>query len=62
MHSASVSPPLRPAQDVERLHKVSDSTLIGAGGEFSDFQKIQQILEELTGTDRVRCTRTHMPR
>jgi 20S proteasome subunit beta 7 len=40
-------------KDVERIHAVSDSTLIAAGGEFSDFQKIQSILaDQLTGVDR----------
>lgn len=38
---------------MERIHAVSDSTLLGAGGEFSDFQQIQHILGDLTGTDRV---------
>ena len=41
-------------QDVERIYKASDSTLVAAGGEYSDFQKIQQILGDLTGRDRVR--------
>lgn len=40
-------------KDVERLHKVSDTTLVGAGGEFSDFQKIQHIIGDLTGQDNV---------
>jgi hypothetical protein len=40
-------------KDVERLHKVSDTTLVGAGGEFSDFQKIQHIIGDLTGQDTV---------
>jgi len=39
-------------KDVERIHKVSDSCLIGAGGEYSDFQKIQQVLDRLTSEDR----------
>jgi len=39
-------------KDVERIHKVSDTTLIGAGGEYSDFQKLQQLLDSLTGDDR----------
>lgn len=38
--------------DVERLYKVSGSTVIGAGGEFSDFQKVQSILDDLTGDDQ----------
>lgn len=42
------------SQDVERIHKVSDTTIVAAGGEFSDFQKIQNILGDLTDRDRVR--------
>lgn len=39
-------------KDVERIAKVGDHTLIGAGGEFSDFQKIQRLMDDLTGIDR----------
>jgi len=39
-------------KDVERIHKVGASTIVGAGGEHSDFQKIQSILGDLTGADR----------
>jgi len=35
-------------KDVQRLHPVGQYTVIGAGGDMSDFQYIQQILEELT--------------
>ncbi|KAG9225517.1 hypothetical protein PLEOSDRAFT_1079926 [Pleurotus ostreatus PC15] len=34
-------------KDVQRLHPVGDCTVIGAGGDMSDFQYIQQMLEEL---------------
>jgi len=40
-------------QDVERIAKIGDSTLVAAGGEFSDFQQIQHMLGDLTGGDRV---------
>jgi 20S proteasome subunit beta 7 len=38
-------------KDAERLHKVTDNTLMGAGGEMSDFQEIQKMLGELTQRD-----------
>mmetsp|Transcript_65335 Transcript_65335/g.147400 ORF Transcript_65335/g.147400 Transcript_65335/m.147400 type:complete len:251 (+) Transcript_65335:87-839(+) len=38
-------------KDVERIAKAGDNTLIGAGGEYSDFQQIQHTLEHLTGDD-----------
>ena len=31
---------------------MGDNTLVGAGGEYSDFQKIQHMLEDITGDDR----------
>ncbi|KAG5220175.1 Proteasome beta type [Salix suchowensis] len=34
-------------KDVQRLHPVGDHTVIGAGGDMSDFQYIQQMLEDL---------------
>ncbi|KAF9050841.1 proteasome endopeptidase complex beta subunit [Hymenopellis radicata] len=34
-------------KDIQRLHKVGDYTVIGAGGDMSDFQYIQSILDEL---------------
>jgi 20S proteasome subunit beta 7 len=40
-------------KDVERIHKVSETTLVGAGGEFSDFQQIQHIIGDLTIGDTV---------
>ena len=43
-------------QDVERIAKAGDNTLIGAGGEYSDFQQIQHTLEHLTGDDTVPLT------
>ena len=47
--------PIRPAsygslarfKDVQRLHPVGQNTVIGAGGDMSDFQYIQSILDEL---------------
>jgi 20S proteasome subunit beta 7 len=39
-------------KDAERIHKVTDNTLMAAGGEMSDFQHIQKILGELTDADR----------
>ena len=35
----------------ERLKKINSKTIIGAGGELSDFQHIMNILEELTTGD-----------
>ena len=35
----------------ERLRKVNEHTIIGAGGELSDFQYILTLLEELTNED-----------
>lgn len=46
---------------MERITKVGESTIIGAGGEYSDFQKIQHILGDLTGTDRVRGQYVYKP-
>ncbi|TFK41663.1 nucleophile aminohydrolase [Crucibulum laeve] len=34
-------------KDIQRLHAVGDNTVIGAGGDMSDFQYIQTILDEL---------------
>jgi 20S proteasome subunit beta 7 len=34
-------------KDVRRLHKVGDHTIIGAGGDMSDFQQLQHILDGL---------------
>ncbi|KAJ6602508.1 nucleophile aminohydrolase [Mycena vulgaris] len=34
-------------RDIQRLHKVGEHTVIGAGGDMSDFQYIQSILDEL---------------
>lgn len=34
-------------KDVQRLHPVGDHTVIGAGGDMSDFQYIQSFLDEL---------------
>jgi 20S proteasome subunit beta 7 len=34
-------------KDVQRLHAVGNHTVIGAGGDMSDFQYIQNILDEL---------------
>ena len=35
----------------ERLRKVNEHTIIGAGGELSDFQYILTLLEELSNED-----------
>ena len=34
-------------KDVQRLHAVGQNTIIGAGGDMSDFQYIQRILDQL---------------
>jgi 20S proteasome subunit beta 7 len=34
-------------KDIQRLHAVGDHTIIGAGGDMSDFQYIQSLLEDL---------------
>jgi len=34
-------------RDISRLYPVGDNTIIGAGGDMSDFQYIQRILDEL---------------
>ncbi|KAK2459831.1 hypothetical protein APHAL10511_008152 [Amanita phalloides] len=34
-------------KDIERLYAVGDNTVIGAGGDISDFQYIQKLLDEL---------------
>ena len=34
-------------KDVQRLHPVGTSTVVGAGGDLSDFQYIQHILEDI---------------
>jgi len=34
-------------KDIQRLHPVGDHTVIGAGGDMSDFQYIQSLLDEL---------------
>jgi hypothetical protein len=34
-------------KDVQRLHPVGTSTIIGAGGDMSDFQYIQHLLDSL---------------
>lgn len=35
----------------ERLYKVNDCTVLGAGGELSDYQYIKRLLEELADDD-----------
>jgi 20S proteasome subunit beta 7 len=34
-------------KDVSRLHAVGDYTVIGAGGDMSDFQYLQTVLDDL---------------
>jgi 20S proteasome subunit beta 7 len=34
-------------KDIQRLHAVGNNTIIGAGGDMSDFQYIQNMLDEL---------------
>lgn len=34
-------------KDVSRLHKVGDFTVLGAGGDMSDFQYLQSLLDDL---------------
>merc|ERR1712046_448001 len=36
---------------VERLKKFGDSTVVGAGGDLSDFQHIEELLDELISED-----------
>jgi len=38
-------------KSLERIRKVNDSTILAAGGEYSDFQYILKLLEELTVRD-----------
>lgn len=38
-------------KSMQRVVKVNDSTVLGAGGEISDFQHIQTLLDELTTDD-----------
>ncbi|KAF9035262.1 proteasome endopeptidase complex beta subunit [Panaeolus papilionaceus] len=35
-------------KDISRLHAVGNNTIIGAGGDMSDFQYIQSILDDIT--------------
>lgn len=37
--------------DLERLYKTGENTIVGAGGEYSDFQYIKELLEELRCVD-----------
>jgi hypothetical protein len=44
-------------KDVRRIHTVNGSTILGAGGEMSDFNYIKQLLEDLTYANRAyQCT------
>jgi len=38
-------------KEVQRLHKVNDSCVIGAGGEISDFTYIRELIEDFTMDD-----------
>ena len=38
-------------KSIQRLHKVNDETIIGAGGELSDFQYIQELLQDIVTDD-----------
>lgn len=38
-------------RDLERIKKVNETTIVGAGGEYSDFQELQTILQDLTIED-----------
>ena len=38
-------------KSLQRLHKVNDETIIGAGGEISDFQYLQEQLDDLVTDD-----------
>jgi 20S proteasome subunit beta 7 len=40
-------------KNVERIKKFGDSTVVGAGGDLSDFQYIEELLEELMEEDEV---------
>lgn len=39
-------------KDVRRLHKVNGSTVLGAGGDISDYQYIQGLLQDITVEDK----------
>lgn len=39
-------------KDVRRLHKVNDSTMLGAGGDISDYQYIKDLLEDVSIEDK----------
>ena len=38
-------------KSVQRVHKVNDTTIIGASGEISDFQYLQDLLDQLVKDD-----------
>lgn len=40
--------------DLRRLRKCGDNTIVGGGGEYSDFQYIIELLDELRRTERLR--------
>lgn len=44
-------------KDVQRLNAVGEHTVLGAGGEFSDFQAIGEMLEKLNTVRFVRGRR-----
>jgi len=39
-------------KDVQRLHKVGEHTILGAGGDMSDFQQLQHMLDTLVIQER----------
>lgn len=47
-------------KSVTRLFRVNDSCVVAAGGEISDFQYIQKLLDELT-TGAAPCLAPHTP-
>eukprot|EP00474_Spongospora_subterranea_P008506 CRZ08964.1 hypothetical protein [Spongospora subterranea] len=38
-------------RDLKRIRKINDSTLVGASGEYSDFQEILEFVKQLTVSD-----------
>lgn len=46
-------------KDVQRLHEVGKHTVIGAGGDMSDFQYLQDVLNELLISEDITTTDGH---
>ncbi|KAI0317584.1 nucleophile aminohydrolase, partial [Amylostereum chailletii] len=46
-------------KDVRRLHAVGDYTIMGAGGDMSDYQYLQTVLDELMISEEVTASDGH---